>query len=117
MEFDHVGLVTKEKKSGENFVDSTRVWVTNPKTHPYHVEWLRYEPDTPVTGPLRERPHISYRVDSIEEASKGLKVLLEPFVVGDFVRVAFFEYEDGTVLEFMEYLKGDGEWFPDDEQQ
>jgi hypothetical protein len=43
-------------------------------------------------------------------------VLLEPFIVGGFVRVGFFQYEDGTVLEFMEYLKDDGEWFPEDEQ-
>jgi hypothetical protein len=117
MEFDHVGIVTDDKKSGENFVEATRVWVTNPKSHPYNVEWLRFEPDTPVTGPLRKGPHIAYRVKSIDEASKGLKVLLEPFVVNDFVRVAFYQSEDGTVVEFMEYLHGDGEWFPDDEQQ
>jgi hypothetical protein len=117
MEFDHVGIVTDDKKSGENFVEATHVWVTNPKSHPYNVEWLRFEPDTPVTGPLRKGPHIAYRVKSIDEASKGLKVLLEPFVVNDFVRVAFYQSEDGTVVEFMEYLHGDGEWFPDDEQQ
>jgi hypothetical protein len=117
MEFDHVGLVTDEKKAGENFVEATRVWVTSPKEHPYNVEWLRFEPDTPVTGPLRECPHISYRVKSIKEASKGLKTLLEPFEVGGYVRVGFYQHKDGTVLEFMEYLRDDGEWFPDDEQQ
>ncbi len=113
MEFDHVGLVTEDKKAGENFVEATRVWVTSPKEHPFNVEWLRYEPDSPIKGPLRERPHISYRVKSIEEASKGLKILLEPFVVGDFVRVGFYLYADGTVLEFMEYLRDEGEWFPE----
>jgi hypothetical protein len=117
MEFDHIGIVTEDKKSGENFVEATRVWVTNPKSHPYNVEWLRFEPDTSVTGPLRKGPHIAYRVKSIDEASKGLTVLLEPFVVNDFVRVAFFQSEDGTVIEFMEYLHDDGEWFPNDEQQ
>ena len=117
MEFDHVGLITDEKKAGENFVEATRVWVTNPKSNPFNVEWLRFEPDSPVTGPLRECTHIAYRVDSIDKAAKGLKVLLEPFVVSDFVRVAFFQSEDGTVVEFMEYLHNDGEWFPDDEQQ
>ncbi len=115
MEFDHIGLITDEKKAGENFVEATRVWVTNPKDHPLNVEWLRYEPDSPVTGPLRERPHVSYRVKSIEEASRGLKVLLEPFTVGDFVRVGFYEYEDGAVVEFMEYIRDKGEWFPENE--
>ena len=85
MEFDHVGIITTEKKPGEVFVEATRVWITNLEAHPYRVEWLRFEPDSPVTGPLREMPHIGYRVQSVEaihEASKGLKVLLEPFDAG-----------------------------------
>lgn len=112
MVFDHIGLKTDKKKEGENWVESTRVWVTNPKTHPYHVEWLRYEPDSPVPKAIKERPHIAFRVESIEEASEGLKVLIEPFEVGGFVRVGFYEYRDDTVVEFMEYLKGEKEWFP-----
>jgi hypothetical protein len=111
MEFDHVGLITDEKKDDENWVESTKVWVTNPKDHPFHVEWLRYENDTPVKGPVRERTHIAYNVDNLEEASKGLKVLLEPFEVGGFLRVGFYEYKDGTVVELMEYLKDKDEWF------
>ena len=46
------------------------------------MEWLRFEPDSPVTGPVRDQPHVAYRVKSIAEASRGLKVLLEPFDVG-----------------------------------
>jgi hypothetical protein len=113
--FDHVGLKTKEKKEGENWVESTRVWVTNPKTHPFKVEWLRYEPDSPTPKEVMERTHIAFRVKSIKEASKGLRVLVEPFVVGEFIRIGFFEYKDGTVVEFMEYLKGEDQWFPDEE--
>lgn len=113
LEFDHVGLVTDEKKEGENWIEDTRVWVTDPNAHPFHVEWLRYEPDSPVKGPLRENPHISYVVSSISEASKGLKVLLEPFEVGGFARVAFFQYHDGTVIELMEYLDKNRKWFPE----
>ena len=79
MEFSHIGVITDEPKDGEVFVEATRVWVTEFLTHPYRVEWLRFEPDSPVTGPVRTRPHVAYRVDSIEEAARGLKVLLEPF--------------------------------------
>ena len=35
MEFDHVGLITEDKKAGEDWVESTRVWVTNPKKTPF----------------------------------------------------------------------------------
>jgi hypothetical protein len=104
MEFDHIGLITTEKKENDIFIEPTRVWITDFKTHPYRIEWLRYEPDSPVTGPVRERPHVAYRVDDIEAASQGLKVLLEPFDVG-FATVAFFQTDDGAVVELMKYYE------------
>jgi hypothetical protein len=35
MEFDHIGLPTVDKKDSESWVEKTRVWVTNPKEHPF----------------------------------------------------------------------------------
>ena len=69
--FDHIGLVTDEVKPGESWVEATRVWVTSPREHPYNVEWLRFEPDSPVTGPLRTEPHVAYRVDDVHAADRG----------------------------------------------
>ena len=102
MQFDHIGIVTTEKKADETFVPATRVWITDFQRHPYRVEWLRYEPDSPVTGPVREMPHVAYRVDDIEASAKGLKVLLEPFDAGMAV-VGFYQTDDGAVIEFMKY--------------
>jgi len=102
MQFDHIGIVTTEEKPGQIFIEPTRVWITDFREHPYRIEWLRYEPDTPVTGPVREMPHVAFRVESIAEASKGMKVLLEPFDAGMAV-VGFFQTDDGAVVEFMEY--------------
>ncbi|MDZ7620871.1 MAG: hypothetical protein U1E05_28030 [Patescibacteria group bacterium] len=104
MQFDHVGFITDEKKPGERFVPATKVWVTDIASHPYRVEWLRFEPDSPVTGPVRNQPHVAFRVDSIAEAAKGLKVLLEPFDAG-IAKVGFYQTADGAVVEFMEYYK------------
>lgn len=104
MVFDHVGFITTEKKPGERFVEATRVWVTDIESHPYRVEWLRFEPDSPVTGPVREKPHVAFRVECIDTASKGLKVLLEPFDAG-IAKVGFYQADDGAVVEFMEYYK------------
>lgn len=102
MKFDHIGVITTEKKPNERFVAPTRVWVTDIEKHPYRVEWLRFEPDSPVTGPVRDMPHVAYRVESIAESAKGLKTLLEPFDAGIAV-VGFYETADGAVVEFMEY--------------
>ena len=112
MEFDHIGIITDEKKPGEVFVEATRVWVTNLQDHPFRVEWLRFEPDSPVTGPLRETPHIAFRVESeeaIREAGKGMKVLLEPFDAG-FAVAGFYQTDDGAVVEFVMYKPGPSPW-------
>lgn len=106
MQFDHIGIVTEERKPGEIFIAPTRVWITDFTQHPYRIEWLRYEPDSPVTGPVRQGPHIAFRVNSIAEASRGLRVLLEPFDVG-FAVVGFYQAADGAVVEFMEYKDED----------
>jgi hypothetical protein len=110
--FDHIGLVTEEQKAGESWVEATRVWVTSPRDHPFNIEWLRFEPDSPVTGPLRWEPHVAYRVRDVQAAIEGQDVLAEPFDVGDgFVTVAFVSV-DGAVVEFMQYGNPDEEgWF------
>ncbi len=110
--FDHIGLITDEAKAGESWVEATRVWVTSPRAHPYHVEWLRFEPDTPVTGPLRTEPHVAYRVDDVHAAIDGLEVLAEPFDVGDGFLTVAFAIVDGAVVEFMQYTNpGEEGWF------
>ena len=102
-------------KDGESFVAATRVWVTNPRAGGFNIEWLRFEPDTPVTGPLRTSPHVAYRVDDLAAALEGHTVLAEPFDPtgrgDDFLRVAFVEV-DGAVVELMQYGDPDESgWF------
>jgi len=101
-QFDHIGLPTEEKQPNEVYVADTKVWVTSPDDHPYRVEYLRYEPDSPVTGPLREMGHVAFRVDDVDEALKGEDVILEPFEPMKGLRVAFI-MKDGAVFEFMQY--------------
>lgn len=111
--FDHVGIVTTEQQSSESWVEPSRVWVTNPREHPYHVEFLRFEPDTPVTGPLRTDPHVAYRVDDLEQAIAGHEVVLAPFDPSGqgFARVAFVS-AGGALVEFIEYADPAEEgWF------
>ena len=110
--FDHIGVITEERHDGEVFVDATRVWVTSPRDHPFHVEYLRFEPDTTVTGPVRDAPHVAYRVDDVHDAIAGHELLLGPFEVGGgFCQVAFVRIGD-AVVEFMQYRDpGEEGWF------
>jgi hypothetical protein len=118
LEFDHVGIPCDDVQPDETFVEATRVWVTNPREHPLHIEYLRYEDDSSVSGPVREQPHVAFRVpkgtlDALMAA--GDEVLLEPWEpMKDVVRVGFVR-KDGAVVEYMEYMGDDPDlWFPNE---
>jgi hypothetical protein len=100
--FHHVGVITDERQPGEIFVAATRVHVTNPSDHPYRVEFLRFEPDSPVTGPLRRQPHMAFVVDELERELEGQEILLGPLAPMEGLRVAFV-LRDGAVFEFMKF--------------
>jgi hypothetical protein len=111
-EFDHVGITTADKQPDENWVEQSRVWVTNPRNHPEHIEFLRYEPDSTVPGIIKANPHIAFRVSSLEEHLRqpGVEIIIPPFVVGDFLEVVFVR-KYNTIFEYMHYLKDS--WFGD----
>lgn len=100
--FAHMGLPTDEPQPDETYVPDTKVWVTDPAAHPYKVEFLRYEPDSPVTGPLRDLPHIAFETDDIARELEGEEVILEPFEPMEGLTVVFI-LKDGAVFEFMQY--------------
>jgi hypothetical protein len=107
--FDHVGIPTEEKQQGEMYVEATKVWVTDPEAHPHRVEFLRFEPDSPVHGPVRDLPHIAFRVERLEDEIEGAEILLGPFDATETLRVVFVK-RDGAVIEFMEN-SAPGHWF------
>src|SRR3954471_4242912 len=100
--FHHVGVITDQVQPGEIYVDQTKVHVTNPAVHPYRVEYLRFEPDSPVAGPVREQSHMAFAVDDLEAEIVGEQVLLGPFRAMEGLRVAFV-LKDGAVFEYMQF--------------
>jgi hypothetical protein len=101
VEFDHIGIPTANKRPGMRFLESKRLWLTSPAEHPFRVEWLWYESDSPEAELIRTSPHVAYRVENLEEAMNGLSVLAEPFDVFGEVRVSFVEV-DGAPVEFVQ---------------
>lgn len=101
-QFHHVGVPTDEKHTGEIYVEDTKVWITDPDDHPHKIEYLRYEPDSPATGPIRELPHVAFTTDDLEREIAGKNVILGPFQPLEGLTVAFI-HEDGAVFEFMQW--------------
>jgi len=101
-EFHHLGLPTDQKQDGETYVPDTKVWVTDPDTHPQKIEFLRFEPDATLEGPVRDMPHFAFKTDNLQRDIEGENVLLGPFDPMDNLTVVFIE-KDGAVFEFMEF--------------
>jgi hypothetical protein len=117
--FDHIGIITLEPQPGESWVADSQVWVTNPRTHPNRIEYVRPK-EMPAVPPEEEGlwklwhwPHVAYRVADLRaalaEGRRADRVVLGPFFPAPFVEVAFV-YENGLVIEYMQYGELD-HWF------
>jgi hypothetical protein len=107
LEFDHVGIPCTDVQPGETFFEATRVWVTDPSQHPQRLEFLRFEDDSPVTGPLRDQVHLGYRVP--KGTLEGLMAAADEVILGPWESVegvlrAGFVLKDGACIEYMEYM-------------
>jgi hypothetical protein len=110
--FDHVGIPTDEAQPGESWVEATRVWVTNPHTHKYHVEYLRFAPDSPAAEVAKVMPHIAYAVsaDALPKlVAQAAEVIVPITAVDDNLTIAYV-MKDGALLEYMVY-KDPTLWF------
>lgn len=105
MEFDHVGYRSYEKREDEMYYAPNKVWITDSSRHPFRVEWLRYEDDSPVPEIVKNLPHLGFIVEDIEAASRGMELLLGPMAVDQSTTVAFYLTADGAVVEFKEVRK------------
>ncbi len=102
MVFDHVGYRSYQKREKEFYYKPNKVWITDAQMHPFKVEWLRYEDDSPVLEPVKSQPHIGFRVDNLEQAMKDLEILLGPMRIDEHKRVVFCRSQDGVVVELLE---------------
>lgn len=108
MQFDHIGIpIDKPPAEKESWVADSETWVTNPRTHPQRIEYLRFKnkPDVDRSSPewkLWNMPHVAYRVEDLEAAIDGEEVVLGPFEPGDFAQVVFV-HKNGVIVEYLEY--------------
>lgn len=102
MKFNHVGITDQKPREDSVYFAPTKVWITDSDAHPFRIEWLRYDDDSEVPAIIKNTPHVGFEVESIAEASVGLKPLLGPLVIDATKTVAFFLTPDRGVVELME---------------
>ena len=100
MEFHHIGIPTQTQREGETYLEEGKLFVTDAAASPFKIEWLRFEPDSPMPEPLKTTAHVAFVVDDMAAALEDQDVLIEPFEPMEGVTVAFI-MDDGAPVEFM----------------
>ena len=102
--FNHVGIVTTEKKEGAVLNEDLGVWLTDYNKSPNRIEFLRFDADSWMPALIQQLAHIAYEVDDLDKELEGAKVLLPKTVVNEQLTIAFVE-EEGIALELMQFSK------------
>lgn len=76
-------------------------------TSPYGIEWMRFEPGSPVSELIRTVPHVAFEVDDLEDALARLGVRAEIGSPSRGVRAAMFEH-NGAPVELIEFRRRQG---------
>jgi len=103
MRFHHIGIPTTEPKEGETYSADLKLFITAIDSHPYRVEWLRFEAGSPLPELIQTVPHVAYAVDDLKKAIEGKEILVHPMSTSSGDQIAFI-VEGGAPIEFMQLL-------------
>ena len=104
--FHHFGVPTSSAQQGEVYIEGAKVHVTDPDAHPYRIEFLRFESDSPMPEAVMTQPHAAFVVEDLDAALAGQQVIIEPFDATDTVRCAFIQDQE-AVIELMQISGAD----------
>jgi len=102
--YHHLGIPTKEKCEGEEYLAQYKTYVYPFNKNPYGIEWMRYEPDAPLPELVKTIPHIAFEVDDLAKELEGKEILIAPNSPSEGVTVAFI-VENGVPIEFLYFDK------------
>ena len=101
--FAHYGACLSEKKDGMFYLESLGVWATNPDDDPNKIEYLYFEPNSPMKDtPVAKGGHIAYQVSDIDEKVANKVCCWGPMDACPGIRIAFFTDENGVVTEYCQ---------------
>ena len=101
MKFNHIGIPTTDSFEGEIELPHLKMTVSDHKNNPFGIQWQRYHDDAPYPDVVKTVPHVAFEVDNLEEALKGMDVIIEPNSPTKGLTVAFIKM-NGAPVELME---------------
>jgi hypothetical protein len=101
--YHHIGIPTDQPRRGEQYLEVYGMHVSGFCTSPYGVEWMRFEPESPLSELVRTVPHVAFEVDDLEQALEGKTLLGEPSSPSEGVKVAMILH-NGMPIELLEFV-------------
>ncbi len=99
--FHHIGIPTTERRPGEQHLPDLGLHVSGFEDSPYGVEWMRFDPDSPLPALVQAVSHVAFQVDDLERELEGQEILIAPNSPSPGIRVAFIVH-NGAPVEFLE---------------
>ncbi len=88
----------------ERYLPQFKMYVSGFETSPFGIEWMRFEPDSPVDELIQTLPHLAFRVSDLdyELANRKFNVITEPNSPDKGIRVAMIEH-NGAPVKLIEF--------------
>jgi hypothetical protein len=102
--YHHTGIPTQQRRRGERYLPQFKMYVSGFSESPYGVEWMRFEPDSPIPELVRTVPHVAFEVDDIDSALEGKELLSPPGSPSAGVRAAMI-VDNGCPIELIEFAR------------
>jgi hypothetical protein len=104
--YHHLGVPTEKQIKGERYLPGLKLYVSGFDTSPYGIEWMRFEPGSPVDEIIKKIPHLAFEVDDLdlELSRRDFNILTPPNSPGERIRVAMIIH-NGAPIELIEFKK------------
>lgn len=99
--FHHIGIPTTEPRHGERFSQRFGMYTSDSACQTIRIQWHRFEADSPLHPLIRLVPHVALKVDDLERAIRGYKLLLDPYEPIPGFRAAMIE-DGGCPIELVQ---------------
>jgi len=104
--YHHIAIPTQTAFKGERYLPAFKLYTSGLPASPFGIEWMRFEPDSPVDMLIQSVPHIAFEVENIdfELARRDFQILTPPNSPGEGTRVAMIVH-NGAPIELIEFNK------------
>jgi hypothetical protein len=102
--YHHVGIPTDVPRPNETYLQKYGLYVSGFPTSPFGIEWMRFEPDSPLHPLIKTVPHVAFEVDDLDAELEGQEVIHPAGSPSDGVRSAMIVV-DGAPVELICFRK------------